>query len=550
MKTISKSLQRDAQKFDAIATVRWLIFINSLRTMRGRTELVARVLMGFWFAALGLGGAVLLGMVAWFIFSRNRTEWLAALLWPVFLLWVFMPLLVATSGETFDSCTLLRYPLNYSSFFCVRVIYGSFEASTFVGIVWLLGIEIGTAIATPRLTVWTALTLGVFGVVNIFVVLAVFAWLERWLARRRTREIMGVVFLLLIVSFQLIGPATRWVRRKHVEFPAVLMQAEALQKFAPPGLAAQAISQAQQRHWWSSVGVTSSLVGYGAFFLLLLHVRLRAQYAGENLGEGIAGDHESRNKAEARLGWRFPCLSSPVAAIMEKEIRCLWRSGPLLFTLIIPVVFLLIFRMSTGSRRTHAFSGGLAFPVGAGYALLLLSNLIYNTFGTDGVGVQFYFLSPVRVRDVLLAKNLVYTCVLLFEISFIWVAICFLFRPPSAAVAAATVTAVVFAAPLDFCAGNLLSLYAPKKYDYAIWGRQRAPNTTVLASFGVQAVIVGLAALTLLAARRVGSLWVATAIFAALATGGVSIYHLILQRVDGIALRRRESLIAELSRAS
>src|SRR5262252_9080335 len=133
MKTIPTSLQRDAQKFDAIATVRWQIFINSLRTMRGRTELVARVLMGFWFAALGLGGGVVLGLVAWFIFSRNRTEWLAALLWPVFLLWVFMPLLVASSGETFDSSTLLRYPLSYSSFFCVRVIYGSFEASTFVG---------------------------------------------------------------------------------------------------------------------------------------------------------------------------------------------------------------------------------------------------------------------------------------------------------------------------------------------------------------------------------------------------------------------------------
>jgi ABC-2 type transport system permease protein len=210
---------------------------------------------------------------------------------------------------------------------------------------------------------------------------------------------------------------------------------------------------------------------------------------------------------------------------------------------------LLIFRM-TSSGRPHAFTEGLAFPVGAGYALLVLSNLIYNSFGTDGTGIQFYFLSPVPVRDVLLAKNMVHTFVLICEMGFIWVAICFLYRPPSAAVAAATVTAVLFAAPVDFCAGNILSLYAPQKYDYAILGRQRAPNTTVLASFGVQAIIVGLAALALLAARYLGSLWVATAFFAALALVAFAIYHLVLQRVDGIALRRRETLIGELSRAS
>ena len=34
----------------------------------------------------------------------------------------------------------------------------------------------------------------------------VFAWVERWLAQRRTREIMGVLFFLSIISLQLVGP--------------------------------------------------------------------------------------------------------------------------------------------------------------------------------------------------------------------------------------------------------------------------------------------------------------------------------------------------------
>ena len=80
----------------------------------------------------------------------------------------------------------------------------------------------------------------------------------------------------------------------------------------------------------------------------------------------------------------------------------------MLFTLVMPVVVLLIFRFTPG--RTGS-SGGLfsratdlAFPVGAAYALLVLTNLVYNTLGADAGGIQFYFVSPVRFREILRAK--------------------------------------------------------------------------------------------------------------------------------------------------
>ena len=108
---------------------------------------------------------------------------------------------------------------------------------------------------------------------------------------------------------------------------------------------------------------------------------------------------------------------------------------------------------------------------------------------------------------------------------------------------------MLFAAPLNFAAGNLISIYSPKKRDFASFGRQNVSQTTVLASFGVQIVIVafGVAAFTI--ARLYQNLWIAVLIFLVLAAISIPIYLAVLRRIDGIALKRRETLLAELCRA-
>ena len=73
------------QQLAAIAELRWRIFVNSLRTFRGRLELVSRIFIGLAFVAGGIGGAIGLGGAAWFLISEGNPEWLGALLWPVFL---------------------------------------------------------------------------------------------------------------------------------------------------------------------------------------------------------------------------------------------------------------------------------------------------------------------------------------------------------------------------------------------------------------------------------------------------------------------------------
>ncbi len=538
----------------AIAKVRWQLFVNSLRSLHGRLELVSRVFIGLGFAFAGFGGGFGLGSAAWFFVSSGRAEWLALLLWPVFMFWQLFPLLATAFTDNFDSSNLLRFPLSYPSFFIIRLAYGSLDPATALGSLWLAGIALGVGYARPQLLPWVVLVLAAFAVLNILIGRMIFAWVERWLARRRTREILGVVFFLIIISFQFIGPlVNHFGEGSRPAAGHIVSQLLPLERLLPPGLAAAAIAQATRAEFAAAFGAFLLLGAYGVAIGWLLHLRLRAQYRGENLTEAVARSASRKEKSAIRLGWKLPGFSAPVAAIFEKEFRYLSRSGPMLFTMVMPVVVLLIFRLTpSSSGNADAFlvrAPDLAFPAGAAYALLVLTNLVYNNFGADAAGIQFFFAAPARFREILLAKNLAHAAVLALETILVWLAVCFVFRRPSLDVTLATLAGLFFALLVNLTVGNLLSLASPKKIDFGTFGRQRASNTTVFASFGVQIVVFGLAALTLLAARRHGEVWLATLIFLALAAIAAAGYALVLSRADQMALARRETLIAELSRA-
>ena len=169
------------EQFAAIGRVRWQLFVNSLRTVRGRLELVARVFMYLGYGMLGLGGSVGLGTAAWYFASHRRPDFLALLFWPIFLFWQFFPVVASAFSENIDSSSLLRFPLTFRSYFLVRIAFGSLEPATAIGILWSLGIVMGITAAAPRLFFVAALALLAFAVLNILLARMVFVWVERWL---------------------------------------------------------------------------------------------------------------------------------------------------------------------------------------------------------------------------------------------------------------------------------------------------------------------------------------------------------------------------------
>jgi ABC-2 type transport system permease protein len=220
-----------------------------------------------------------------------------------------------------------------------------------------------------------------------------------------------------------------------------------------------------------------------------------------------------------------------------------------------PVAALFILRVGHWHAGSQALPSVMlqpkdfGFPVGAAYSLLMLTNLVYNNFGGEGMGVQFYLVSPIRFREIVLGKNLVHGVFLVSSLVLVWLAVNLVYGPPALAMTVMTLSALLFAAPVNFAGGNLFSLYSPKRVDYGTFGRQKASQLTVLASLGIQILISGLGAGAVFIARIYGNLWLATPVFLFLAVFGIAGYLLVLGRVDKIALKQRETLVTELGKS-
>ena len=538
----------------AIARVRWQLVTNSLRTVRGRLELVSRIFMGLTITIAGLGGSFGIAVAAWYFTSHEKTEFIAVFLWLVFLFWQLFPVMASAFTETADSSNLLRFPVTYRSYFLIQLVFGSLDPATALGSLWLFGIAVGIGVAQPALFPWAALVLFSFALLNIFLTRMIFAWVERWLANRRTRELMGLLFFVLLIGFQLIGPVmSRMGGRAYPRAFHFIGSLLPFERLLPPGLAASALSSPGSAGFAPALAALATMWGYAAIFLWLLGIRVRKQYLGENLSEAVARVSGPKEKSVARTGWKLPGLSGGVAAVFEKEARYFSRSGPLLFQFVMPIVILVVFSVipanprNGGQNALHS-APDFVFPVGAAYALLLIVNLSYNMFGADQAGIQFFFVSPVSFREVMLAKNLAYALILAVELVGVWLVAFALFRPPSLQITLLTLAGVLFAAPANLAVGDLMSLYAPKKIDLARFGRQRASGLTALASLGTQAVTLGLAAITFFLARQFANVWFAAFMYLLYAAATITIYAVVLRKVDAIAIQRRESLVSELCR--
>jgi ABC-2 type transport system permease protein len=538
----------------AIAWLRWRLFLNALRSTRGQLELLTQVFISLAFAGGGFGGAALMGTGAYIFLTIGKPELLALLLWGIFSFWQIFPILATAFANNPECSDLLRFPLAYRSYLLVRLAYSFFDPATFLGSLWSIGILVGLTIAKPVLFPWAAIVLLTFVAFNLLLMQTIAAWVDRWLAQRRTREVMSILFVLLMLSFQLIGPFARHFRRSASpatqQFVHMLVPA---QRILPPGLAADAIVQGIYPQWPAAL---SSLLLLDAFCLIAaygLHVRLLAQYRGENLSEAAKPSTLPGDRM-LHTSWKLPGFSTPIAAVFEKEIRYLLGSGPMLLSFAMPIFMLFIFRFGTANpaRRPSGFLtrvSSFAFPIAAAYTLLMLTNLVYNTFGGDAGGVLFFYASPVRFSEIVRAKNLAHIAVLALDTALAWIVVALLYGRPTVDITMVTLAGLLFAVPLDFAAGNLLSLYSPKKLDYSRFGRQRASQITVLFGILLQIIVAFAVVAAFLLARYFLNFWIAALALGGLAIASLWIYITVLHRVDRLAIERQETLVTELCRA-
>jgi ABC-2 type transport system permease protein len=550
--------RRARRQYAALASMRWQMFSNGLRSHKGMLELGARTFTYFVYGTMGLGLSVGLGFGAYGIVSSGHWKFLPILFWAVFLVWQLLPVMLASFQEQFDLGILLRFPVSFWSYNLLYLIFGLIDVSTITGGFCCLGMWVGITIARPGLSAWAALALGIFAAFNVLMVRAIFAWIDRWLAQRRSREIVGAVFLLLVLSLQLLNPALHQSRRMQQmsrdqraasrrDSETVLMpwlsKANAVQRWLPPGLAAQAVRLAGEGQ--AEIALDSlGLVGmYGLIAGLALATRLRSEYAGESLGEA-----PSQKKVQRREGGWLPDNAGPISAVIEKEVRGMMRTLPLIYAIGAPLLLVLVFSgvfvRSGGPARTFE----LALPVCMIYAQIGLSQIFCNSLGAEGTGIQLYFLSPTPMRTVLLAKNIFHS--LLFAVVALTAGVLATLRlgVPEEVVAAATAAWLLFALPCNLTAGNFFSLKMPYRVNPGRLAKQRGSQANQLVSVGVQLAVIAIGACVFGFCWWTGEKWLAVPIFLVLAAIATVAWQVGLGRTDALANRVKDDLIATLAK--
>lgn len=529
-----------------IAELRWRMFVNGLRTIRGRVEVLSRVITVVMMSGMVVGGAIGAGLGAFFGVTTGHAWMLIAPLWAVALAWQLYPLVVAASSPAFEFRNLLRFPLRFSSFALLSIGYGMADPAAVAGSIWLTTFAIGLLAARPSLVLPAIPVLALFAMANLLFGRMLLAWLDRWLARRRTREIFAVLFIFFILALQFSGEIVRhWSHAGTIGVAEVLR----IQRPLPPGVAGSAIVRATQGAWGSFALWAIAELAYAALFGALLLIRLRAQFRGEDLSEGQA--RVIVRSAAVAEGWRVPILSSQAAAIVEKEFRYLLRNPPMMLALVMAPLLILVFGVSGGPHEAAGALGrhsGLIFPVAMAYVTFLELNLVYNAFGFDANGISFLLVAPVAFRRVLAGKNTFVVLLMLIEATLVWAGVSWLARPPAPTIVLATLAGMAFVLLVDFAIGNQVSLFAPRRSDFGISRRQQVSGTAAMIGMGVKAVLLGICAAVFAVALLAGRPWLAVVVCGVLAVAAWPAYRWSLARCDRLALEQREVLLAALSR--
>lgn len=541
-------------QYTAVAAMRWRMFVNGLHSIHGILDLGATGIAWMLYGMLGLGAGFGLCMGGYFLANEAAWQRLPIEFWAAGILWLMVPVMAASYQEQSDLGILLRFPVTLRSYFSLYVISGLMEPSTIVGVLCCFGIWLGIVLAQPRMAAPLALVLVVFAAFNILLLRAVFAWIERWLAQRRSREILGVVVMLLFLSAQFFNPALyhhqrfqhgaagrqqqrEQARETWARYAPIFKTAYQVQQWLPAGSAARAVEQSAQGEPTQSLAWLGLLAAWALAAAGTLGLRLRAEYRGENLGWAPARTQAAGPESTWTLGGSGACT-----AAIEKEMHSLRRTPPFLWALAVPVLMVLVI-----AGLFHPAASGQSFPYAlplcVAYALLGFTSLFYNSLGAEGSGIQLLFLSPTPIRTVFLAKNLLHGVLFILVACAAALLGCLRLGAPPAVLLAALGAWLLFALPCNLAAGNILSLTMPYRINPGRIGRQPGSQGNALTAMLIQAGTLGVGAAVLAICWSLQMPWLAVPILLAFAVAAYLGWKRILGNVEAMALQRRDELI-------
>ena len=527
--------------------LRWQILVNALRKSSRRAELGFQILwVLFWGLFLVVTCGAFFGLTL-ALLSIGRPDLLDLLLWAVLLVWQLAPVLFEGYSPGLSFHEVARYPVSFRTYYLLSVVYGLSDPAAITCLLWLFSMWVGVLLAHPAPVMMhvpsafaVAVALLLFAAFNLLLNRILTGLFDRFQSTRRGRETMVFVMFILIMVPQLLQFATGyWTNMRILRPPEWLLQAlTPLRKYSPPGLVLRLFG----------FDDTSALLSFSALLLcclaasLLLFWQLRAIYQGEIYSE----TYKARRALKVRQGWRLPFVDNVTAAIIEKELRYIRQSSRMVLQLIYPpVIFLLLAFNPAGrrmffSRSPEAMLGGMA-----GFILLSLPNLGYNTFGMDKEGFGRWLLCPPSMKKVFLGKNLTHGALLAGFYLLAEAIIIAAARPNLLSLL--TVTVAFFAVlVIQFAAGNLFSVYWPKRIELTQMSSKMASNAAGVATLLIMLALSAVGGIIAYVTWALQLPWLPLVAAVAILVASIRLYFYLLDRAAVYTWEHIEEITSNL----
>ena len=318
--------------------------------------------------------------------------------------WQVIPVLSASMGAGLDMRKLLVYPLPHGQLFVVEILLRLTAGAEMIMV--LTGGSLGL-LSNPAAGGWTALPRVAGGalsfvVFNLLLASGMRSLLERLLTRRKVREVLSFLLLMLYVM-----PRVMFYQggsRPH----AIRGVGSALQAVGLPWTAAARLALGETE--WLA------LAALGIWALIAFWFG-RAQFERNLRYDAVAAQATPlaakvpKSERWTERFYRLPgaFLTDPLAAIVEKELRTLSRAPRFRMVFVMGFTFgLAVWLPTIVGRHSDAPSSGSQYflVVVCVYALTLMGQVSYwNCFGFDRSAAGIYFAAPQPMALTLAGKN-------------------------------------------------------------------------------------------------------------------------------------------------
>jgi ABC-2 type transport system permease protein len=517
----------------AILRAQWL----SMRRMAGRGSTMFAIAASVIWYGIWAGAAVGAAFAMAYAEPAELHTWLPVGLLGVTAYWQLMPVLSVTMGAALDIRKLLVYPVPRGTLFRIEVLLrltGAVEmllvlAGAWIGLAW--NGAAGRA-ALPRVT----LTVLIFLLLNLLLSSGMRSVLERLLSRRRLREFVALVTMMIAVM------------------PRLLISTHRGRSLGRVGLALQAVGLPWTAAARAMLGETEAVALLSlAAWTCLAAAFARAQFIRNLSYDAVAAQATPAPSAPRRGGvmerfYRLPAalLRDPLAAVVEKELRSLARTPRFRTVFIMGFTFGLAVWFP--SIASHSARPVWFLTVVSVYALILLGQVSYwNCFGFDRSAAAFYFAAPQPISTVLAGKNIAALLYIYLEVA-VLIAVTTALRLSSGwQNAVETLAAMGVCALYLLAIGNLSSVHYPRGLapDRAAAGGGRGVHGLLFLVYPLALLPVGFA---YLARYAFDSEWMFGLVLAGAGLFGGGVYYMAMQSAVHTATARREEIMADLAR--